>query len=89
MPFVSFFYGIAVRMYFDDPPPPHFHASYQGFEALVAIETGEAVAGSLPRKPGLIVRRWARARRAELMANWRRGAALEPMEMIAGADMDD
>jgi hypothetical protein len=89
MPIVSSFYGIAVRMYFDDPLPPHYHASYQDFEALVAIGTGEILDGSLPRKPAAIVRRWAIDRHAELMANWRRGAELEPMEMIPGADVHD
>jgi hypothetical protein len=89
MPIISAFFGIAIRMFFDDPPPPHFHASYQEFEALVAIETGEVVAGSLPRKPARVVRRWALDRRAELMANWQRGADLEAMEMIPGADVYD
>jgi hypothetical protein len=26
MPTISQFYGITIRMYFDDHPPPHFHA---------------------------------------------------------------
>ena len=29
MPTVSFFYGIAIRMYLRDHVPPHFHAVYQ------------------------------------------------------------
>jgi hypothetical protein len=28
MPTISQFYGITIRMYFDDHPPPHFHAYY-------------------------------------------------------------
>lgn len=28
MPTISFFYGIAIRMYFRDHAPPHFHAIY-------------------------------------------------------------
>jgi hypothetical protein len=28
MPTISWFYGIAVRMYFLDHPPPHFQAVY-------------------------------------------------------------
>lgn len=89
MPIVSLFYGVAVRMYADDAPPPHFHASYHGFEALVAIETGEVVAGSLPRRAAAMVRHWARAHRGELLANWQRGIDLAPMEMIPGADADE
>jgi hypothetical protein len=28
MPTISFFYGIAIQMFFDDHNPPHFHARY-------------------------------------------------------------
>jgi hypothetical protein len=89
MPVVSVFFGIVIRMYFDDHPPPHFHAAYQGFEAFVRIEDGEVLEGKLPGKAARIVRQWALDHRAELMANWTRGEALLPMEMIVGADADD
>jgi hypothetical protein len=49
MPTVAWFYGIAIRMYVRDHPPPHFHASYGEHEAFVAIETGEVIEGALPR----------------------------------------
>ncbi len=89
MPIVSVFFGIIIRMYHDDHPPPHFHAAYQGFEAFVGIADGEVIYGKLPTKAARLVRQWAIDHRAELMANWARGEALEPMEMIAGADLDD
>ena len=89
MPEISRFYGIVVRMYFDDHPPPHFHATYQGFEAFIGIADGEVIHGNLPRKAARIVRQWALDHKDQLMANWRRGEALEPMEMIPGADVDD
>ncbi len=89
MPIVSIFFGIVVRMYFDDHPPPHFHASYQGFEAFVRIADGEVLQGKLPAKAARIVRQWALDHRDDLMANWTRGEALLPMEMIVGADADD
>ena len=50
MPILSVFFGIIVRMWHDDHPPPHIHVEYQGFEALVAIQTGEISEGRLPRK---------------------------------------
>ena len=28
MPEISLFYGIKVKMYYDDHNPPHFHAEY-------------------------------------------------------------
>ena len=32
MPTLSIFFGIVIRMYFDDHPPPHFHAIYGEYE---------------------------------------------------------
>jgi hypothetical protein len=28
MPTISFFYGIAIQMFWNDHAPPHFHARY-------------------------------------------------------------
>jgi len=89
VPIVSHFFGIVIRMYHDEHPPPHFHAAYQGFEAFVRIEDGEILHGELPRKAARIVRQWALDHREALMANWVRGEMLLPMEMIPGADVDD
>src|SRR3982074_3725781 len=41
MPTIAYFYGIAIRLYFVDHPPPQFFASYSGHDANVEIETGE------------------------------------------------
>ena len=76
-------------MFHDDHPPPHIHASYQGFEAFIRISDGEVIAGNIPRKVHRIVRQWVLDHQAELAANWQRGEALLPMEMIPGADVDD
>jgi hypothetical protein len=89
MPVVSIFFGIVIRMYHDEHPPPHFHASYQGFSAFVRIADGEVIHGSLPKKAARIVRQWALDRHDALVANWAHGEALEPMELIPGADIDD
>jgi hypothetical protein len=48
MPEISRFYGIVIRMYYDDHPPPHFHAHYGEDEALINIHTMAIVAGQLP-----------------------------------------
>jgi hypothetical protein len=88
MPTISWFYGIAIRMYFLDHPPPHFAAVYNEYEANVAIETGEVIAGRLPRIAAQMVRQWTLAHRAELMENWRRARARLPLERIPGLDDD-
>ncbi len=88
MPTISIFFGIIVQMYWRDHAPPHIHVFYQGTEALIAIEDGSVLAGSIPR-PGLrIVREWIEKRREELTANWQRGRLREPFEQIPGADIE-
>ena len=88
MPVISYFFGIYIRMYFDDHAPPHFHVEYQGHEAFVAIETGETIAGRLPRRAAKLVKEWCLEHQGELAENWRRAVALEPLQRIPGADND-
>jgi hypothetical protein len=86
MPVISCFFGIYIRMYHDDHPPPHFHAEYQGHEALVAIADGVVFDGELPSRAARIVREWSVEHQQELMDDWDRAQALLPLERIAGAD---
>ena len=37
-------------MFHDDYHPPHFHAKYGEYQAKIEIETGEVIAGKLPRR---------------------------------------
>jgi len=37
MPTIAWFYGIAIRMYVRDHPPPHFHAVYGEHEAFINL----------------------------------------------------
>jgi hypothetical protein len=86
MPTVSTFFGILIRMYLADHPPPHFHAAYQDDEAKIHIETLQVIEGHLPRRQLTLVRRWAEAHRDELRANWllveqrQRLNQIEPLE---------
>ena len=88
MPTIAWFYGIAIRMYVRDHPPPHFHAIYGEHEANVSIETGEVIEGALPRVAARLVRDWAVANRQQLRNNWQRARAGEQPERIAGLDAD-
>jgi Domain of unknown function (DUF4160) len=56
VPTIAWFYGIAIRMYVRDHSPPHFHAIYGEHEALVAIETGEVIEGTLPKAAARLVK---------------------------------
>lgn len=75
-------------MYWRDHPPPHVHAFYQGFEAIIAIENGEAIGGRLPPKVAALVRAWVLSRRHELLDNWDRGRRGAPFEKVPGADVE-
>jgi hypothetical protein len=88
MPTIAYFYGISIKMYFNEHPPPHFTAAYSGHEANVSIGTGEVIEGYLPANAARLVRRWALAHRGELEDNWRRARTRMPLAKIAGLDND-
>jgi hypothetical protein len=88
MPVISHFFGIYVRMYHDEHPPPHIHIEYHGQEALVGIADGAILQGHVPTRAHHIVKEWCLEHQAELMENWTRARALEPLERIPGADSD-
>lgn len=88
MPTIAYFYGIAIRMFFRDHPPPHFSATYSGHEANVSIETGEIMVGYLPSNAARLVKLWTLAHRDELMRNWDLARANAPLQKIAGLDND-
>ena len=50
MPELSRFFGIIIRMHYNDHDPPHFHAVYVENEALINIDTLAVVRGELPRR---------------------------------------
>ena len=70
MPTISRFYGILIQMYFGDHLPPHFHALYAEFEALIDIQTFEVIRGDLPRRAMALVLEWAQQHRDELRRDW-------------------
>jgi hypothetical protein len=47
MPTIGTFYGILIRMFFNDHPPPHFHARYGESEATIDIGTFSILEGAL------------------------------------------
>ena len=71
MPTISSFYGIAIRMYFDEHPRPHFHAYSGGEDAAISIDSLEVLEGRMSRRALALVLEWASEHRAELRENWR------------------
>ena len=82
MPQISIFFGIIIRMYFDDHNPPHFHASYAEHHAIIDIRRMELWSGSLPpRALGLVIE-WTAIHQTELMDNWERALRQETLLSI-------
>ena len=72
MPQISYFLGVIIRMFYRDHNPPHFHAIYSDYEALIDIQKNEIISGTLPpRVLGLVVE-WTALHQDELMINWER-----------------
>jgi hypothetical protein len=70
MPTIRTFYGITIRMFYDDHAPPHFHVQDSEFKAEIAIETLQVLAGRLPRRALTMPLEWAASQQAELHENW-------------------
>jgi hypothetical protein len=70
MPTISTFYGITIRMFYDDHAPPHFHVQYSEFKAEIAIETLQVLAGRLPRRALTMTLEWAASHQGVLHENW-------------------
>ena len=82
MPRISAFFGIVIRMFYNDHLPPHFHAEYGEYEALYAIETLETIGGELPRRAHALVLEWTTLHRAELLTNWDLAREGSPLRMV-------
>lgn len=82
MPEISRFFGIIIRMYFDDHPPPHFHAIYGDEEAQISIEPVAVLNGRLPRRALSMVFEWTALHQQELMKNWYCLQENQPTERI-------
>jgi hypothetical protein len=83
VPTISAFYGIIIRMYWNegDHNVPHFHAEYGEHVASVGMN-GEVLAGTLPSRVQRLVREWSQLHQDELFANWVRARNNEPLETI-------
>jgi hypothetical protein len=86
MPCVSRFFGIAIFIWFRDHEPPHFHAVYGEFEAVLSIDTLEILRGDLPRRARALVLEWASLHRAALADDWNRARMGDPLEPIQPLD---
>ena len=70
MPEIARFYGIVIKLFFGDHPPPHFHAVYGEYVGLFHIDTLEMIEGDLPKRAKRLVVEWAAINREEIKKMW-------------------
>ena len=79
MPEISRFFGIIIRMFYDDHNPPHLHAEYQGNSAVFDFNGNMLKGDLLSRTARKLVREWIDLHIDELDADWE--AARQEVEL--------
>lgn len=72
MPILSNFYGIYIKMYFQQSEhnPPHIHAIYGEYVGAINIKTGELIEGDLPTRALKLVQEWLEVHKDEILNIW-------------------
>lgn len=70
MPVITRFYGIVIKMYFNDHLPPHLHAIYGEYNGVFALNTLELIEGDLPKRAVKLVKEWEEEYKDELIKMW-------------------
>ena len=82
MPTISMFFGIIIRMYNSgEHNPPHFHAVYQGHNAVFNMD-GDLIEGHMPKKQLRLIAAWTELHKDELLANWELAMSEQPLYKI-------
>lgn len=81
MPEISRFYGIIVKMFYNEHNPPHIHMEYQDYKAVVTIREG-IVEGKMPKIALKLIFEWMDLHKAELLANWESIEKKRPLSNI-------
>ena len=70
LPEICRFFGIVVRMFYDDHNPPHIHVEYQGNKAVFDLR-GNVSRGDLKSRTAVrLVREWIDLRTNDLEEDW-------------------
>jgi len=86
MPEISRFFGIIIRMFFDEHNPPHIHAEYQGSKAVFDLN-GNVTRGELGSRTAVrLVREWIDLHDNELREDWELTQAGKEVKKIAPLD---
>ena len=83
MPVISTFFGIVIRMFYQEHGVPHFHAEHQGQQASFLF-SGELLAGEIRSSVARrLIAEWAALHRGDLEANWAKMKAGHALQRIA------
>jgi len=71
VPEISRFFGIIIRMFYDEHNPPHLHVEYSGQKAVFGFN-GNVIQGDLgSRTATKLVREWVDLHVRELDEDWK------------------
>lgn len=72
MPVISRFYGLVIKMYFQQSEhnPPHIHVVYGEYIGAIDIKTFEMLEGDLPPKALSLVKEWMGKHQDDLLQIW-------------------
>ncbi|MGL5254272.1 MAG: type II toxin-antitoxin system toxin DhiT [Brevinema sp.] len=72
MPVIARFYGLIIKMYFQqrEHNPPHVHIVYGEYIGVININTQEMIEGDLPPKAQDMAREWVRLYQKDLIEIW-------------------
>lgn len=85
MPELCRFYGIVIKLIFNDTAQhnePHIHATYGEYKASISLK-GKLLAGSMPTKQFNMIVGWLAFRETEVYAAWAKAVNGEQFDRIA------
>jgi len=85
MPIISRFFGIVIRMFYDEHNPPHIHVEYQSRKVLLDF-WGNIIRGDLKSRTALkLAREWVDLHVDELNDDWslaRKGKEIKKIDPL-------
>jgi hypothetical protein len=72
MPTISFFYGIKIQIFWDEHPPPHFHAKAGDERVSIRIDDLTVLSGDMSPRLLALVLQWGKMHQVELLEAWNR-----------------
>ncbi len=70
MPVISRFYGIIIKLYFNEHGVPHFHAIYGEYNGVFEMKNLDMIEGDLPSRASKLVVEWAGKYQNDLLNMW-------------------